>query len=134
MKFLKKLFGLEEPVLIQELEEPIEGNEPEVTDDILGIISYTLLKTGDINVDFKWQDNSEEICKLYAALLYALHSGKLMMGTGEKMVEVCSISPEIEDFMVRTLNEWTNLVQKASNIPLIKASEVFNLGRTEDNR
>lgn len=131
MQFLNKILGIKLPSVdsIKESYAELATDKDQEQKNILGYISFILMKDGTVNVRTDWVAESSAFANVYSQLLYQINSGTLEDGILNVLLKYGSENVQSQSFIGEIINGFRQLQQKYKNMPLISPSQALRVNK-----
>ena len=97
--------------------------------DIMGSITFSILKTGNLHINCEWQEGM--IPQAYGELLYQINEGELTNEIVAILMSHVRDSPQDLEIVSEIVEYWRIMKEHMENQPVISPSNVFSIERLQ---
>lgn len=92
-------------------------------------ITFSANQDGDMYIEYRWKDDSQETAVIMITLLDSISTGKLALHSYNALEEIATPEPHHKDFITSVLSGWLFIAREAiakpKTEPVIFPSQVF---------
>ena len=109
-------------------QEPAEETEEHEENPSVISLSLSILKSGDLDVNCKWENEDYDSAVLLGEILCYLKNGTLSVYVINILIKYISENPESAEFLNTVFGVAEKLEDSGNNYPLVRPSQVFKDG------
>jgi len=109
-------------------QEPAEETEEHEENPSVVSLSLSILKSGDLDVNCKWENEDYDSAVLLGEILCYLKNGTLSVYVINILIKYISENPESAEFLNTVFGVAEKLEDSGNNYPLVRPSQVFKDG------
>tara|TARA_R110002110_G_scaffold28589_1_gene102573 strand:+ start:266 stop:655 length:390 start_codon:yes stop_codon:yes gene_type:complete len=109
-------------------QEPAEETEEHEENPSVISLSLSILKSGDLDVNCKWENEDYDSAVMLGEILCYLKNGTLSVYVINILIKYISENPESAEFLNTVFGVAEKLEDSGNNYPLVRPSQVFKDG------